>query len=125
MAEPAIKRGPGRRPAEDIDRHVGARIRERRIMLGLTLHQMAELIGLTYQQAYKYEKGVNRVSSGRLYRIAQALDTDVGYFFEGTGRDHMFSRTPSSGFCVVRNFMTIREHQEEIVSLARALAESD
>jgi transcriptional regulator with XRE-family HTH domain len=119
MAEPAIKRGSGRRPAEDIDRHVGALIRERRIMLGLTLHQMAELIG------HKYEKGVNRVSSGRLYRIAQALDTDVGYFFEGTGRDHMFSRTPSSGFCVVRNFMTIREHQEEIVSLARALAESD
>ena len=129
MAEPAIKRGPGRRPAEDIDRHVGARIRERRIMLGLTLHQMAELIGLTYQQAYKYEKGINRVSSGRLYRIAQALDTDVGYFFEGTGKDHMFSPTPQQRLLreFVRNFMTIRDrqHQEEIVSLARALAESD
>jgi transcriptional regulator with XRE-family HTH domain len=104
-------------------------MRERRIMLGLTLHQMAELIGLTYQQAYKYEKGVNRVSSGRLYRIAQALDTDVGYFFEGKGRDHMFSQTPQQRLLreLVRNFMTIpdRKHQEEIVALARALAEFD
>ena len=42
-------------------------------MLGLTQHQMAELIGVTYQQAHKYEKGINRVAAGRLYHIAQAL----------------------------------------------------
>jgi transcriptional regulator with XRE-family HTH domain len=129
MTEPAIKRGPGRRPAEDIDRHVGARIRERRIMLGLTLHQMAELIGLTYQQAYKYEKGVNRVSSGRLYRIAQALDVDIGYFFERTGRDEASRPTQQQRLLLefVRYFVAIpsRRHREEIVSLARALAEFD
>jgi transcriptional regulator with XRE-family HTH domain len=58
-------------------------MRERRVMLGLTQQQMAELIGVTYQQAHKYEKGINRVAAGRLYRIAQALGVEVGYFFEG------------------------------------------
>jgi len=66
-----------------MDRHVGARMRERRIMLGLTQQQMAELIGVTYQQAHKYEKGINRIAGGRLYAIAQALGVEVGYFYEG------------------------------------------
>src|SRR5438876_11052202 len=75
-----------RRPAgrtQGIDRHVGARVRERRIMLGLTQQQLADLIGVTYQQAHKYERGINRVSAGRLYEIAQVLSVPVGYFFEG------------------------------------------
>ena len=58
---------------QDIDRHVGARIRESRIMLGLTQQQLADLIGVTYQQAHKYERGINRVSAGRLFQIARAL----------------------------------------------------
>src|SRR5210317_2226402 len=86
--------GPGRSRAQDIDRHVGARMRERRIMLGLTQQQMAELIGVTYQQAHKYEKGINRVAAGRLYNIAQALGVDVGYFFEGLYSDKAFRATP-------------------------------
>ena len=69
---PAEKRA-GRARAQDADRHVGARMRQRRTMLGLTQQQMAELIGVTYQQAHKYEKGINRVAAGRLYSIAQAL----------------------------------------------------
>ncbi len=52
-------------------------------MLGLTQQQLAELIGITYQQAHKYEVGMNRVSAGRLYAIAQALQVGVEYFFEG------------------------------------------
>src|SRR5262245_65588185 len=81
----SMKPGPGRMRAQDTDRHVGARMRERRIMLGLTQHQMAEMVGVTYQQAHKYEKGINRVAAGRLYHIAQALGVEVGYFFEGLG----------------------------------------
>jgi transcriptional regulator with XRE-family HTH domain len=80
--------------AQDADRHVGARMRDRRVMLGLTQHQMAELIGVTYQQAHKYEKGINRVAAGRLYKIAQALGVEVSYFFEGLGSDAAFSATP-------------------------------
>src|SRR5919199_187202 len=77
----AARRSTGR--TQDIDRHVGARVRERRIMLGLTQQQLADLIGVTYQQAHKYERGINRVSAGRLYEIAQVLSVPVGYFYEG------------------------------------------
>ena len=59
--------------AQDIDRYVGARMRERRLMLGLTQQHLADLIGVTYQQAHKYEKGVNRIAAGRLSTIARAL----------------------------------------------------
>jgi transcriptional regulator with XRE-family HTH domain len=124
-----MKRGPGRRRADDMDRHVGARLRERRIMLGLSQREMAELIGLSYQQVNKYERGLNRLSSGRLYQVAQALDTDVGYFFEGMGRDNTFVPTQQQRRLLelVRDFMAIplRSHQQGIISLARALAEPD
>ena len=63
----------GRSRALDVDHYVSLRIRQRRIMLGLTQQQMAELIGVTYQQAHKYERGLNRISAGRLYEIAQVL----------------------------------------------------
>jgi transcriptional regulator with XRE-family HTH domain len=53
-------------------------------MLGLTQPQLAELIGVTYQQAHKYEKGVNRVAAGRLYNIARVLGVELNYFFEVT-----------------------------------------
>ena len=75
----------GRVRAEDVDRHVGRRMRERRVALGLTQQEMAELIGVTYQQAHKYEKGANRVAAGRLLQVARALGVEVGYFFEGLG----------------------------------------
>jgi transcriptional regulator with XRE-family HTH domain len=90
---------------------------------------LAKLIGVTLQQACKYENGSNRVSSGRLYRIAQALDTDVGYFFEGIGKPDLFRVTQQQRLFLdlVRNFTAIpsRRHREEIVSLACALAEPD
>ena len=72
----------GRSRALDVDRYVSMRIRQRRIMLGLTQQQMAELIGVTDQQAHKYETGINRISAGRLYQIARALGVEISYFFE-------------------------------------------
>src|SRR5689334_7953845 len=85
---------PGRARAEDIDRHVGARVRERRIMLGLTQQQLAGLIRVTYQQAHKYEKGINRISAGRLLTIARALGVEPGYFYEGLGEGGPARPTP-------------------------------
>src|SRR4051795_11682338 len=79
----ARRRGPG--AMQGVDRHVARRIRERRLELGLTQQQLAELVGITYQQAHKYEKGDNRVAVGRLYLIARALDVEPAYFFEGLG----------------------------------------
>ena len=129
MVKPSGTAGPGRSRAQDIDRHVGARMRERRVMLGLTQQQMAELIGVTYQQAHKFEKGINRVASGRLYNIAQALGVDVSYFFEGLGNDKAFKATPQQRMLLelARNFISIptRKHQEAICSLARALSDPE
>ena len=80
--------GEAHRPRpQDTDRHIGARLRERRLSLGLTQQGLAELIGVTYQQAHKYEKGVNRIAGGRLYTIAQALGVEVGYFYDGIGAE--------------------------------------
>jgi len=117
-----------RRRAEAIDRHVSARLRERRMMLGLTQQHLAELVGITVQQACKHETGSNRVAVGRLYRIAQALNVDVGYFFEGMGRDNAFRSAQQRLLMkLFRDFMAIRNrrHQEELISLVRALAEPE
>src|SRR5437879_9688309 len=81
MAKP--KRG---RSTAAIDDHVGARIRERRIMLGLTQQQLAEMIGVTYQQAHKYERGINRVSAGRLFEIARVERADHLFLRRYRGR---------------------------------------
>jgi transcriptional regulator with XRE-family HTH domain len=101
-------------------------MRERRIMLGLTQHQLAELIGVTYQQAHKYEKGLNRVAAGRLYTIAQALGVEVGYFFEGLHTADRFVPSPQQRMLLelARNYLNIPvpEHQKAIVALTRALA---
>ena len=85
--------------AHDADRHVGMRMRERRIMLGLTQQQMAELIGVTYQQAHKYEKGINRIAAGRLYTIAQALGVEVSSSSTAWRDRAAVEPTPSSGCC--------------------------
>ena len=123
---PAKKAVPANR-ASAIDRHVGARIRERRIMLGLSQQQMADMIGVTYQQAHKYERGINRISAGRLYEITRVLNVPITYFFEGldiTEDDE--SLNPRQRMCLelARNFASIsnQRHQEALSQLARALA---
>jgi transcriptional regulator with XRE-family HTH domain len=120
----ASRRSTGR--TQDIDHHVGARVRERRIMLGLTQQQLADLIGVTYQQAHKYERGINRVSAGRLYEIAQVLSVPVGYFFDGLDGEVARSVSPRERMCLelARNFAQIpnERHQEALSQLARVLA---
>jgi len=117
------KRG---RSTAAIDDHVGARIRERRIMLGLTQQQLAEMIGVTYQQAHKYERGINRVSAGRLFEIAKALSAPISYFYEGVGQEGPRQATPHQRMLleIARNFaeITNEKHQEAVSQLARALA---
>jgi len=71
------------RTPNPIDLHVGARIRMRRRMLGVSQEKLADALGLTFQQVQKYERGANRVSASKLYEIAAALKTPVSYFFEG------------------------------------------
>lgn len=66
-----------------VDIHVGQRVRQRRWMLGLTQHQLAERVGLRFQQIQKYETGENRMSASRLWDIARALRVPVTFFYEG------------------------------------------
>ena len=65
-----------------VDEHVGGRVRFRRTLLGVTQQQLAEALGVTFQQVQKYEKGANRIGSSRLYDLSTILDVPVGYFFE-------------------------------------------
>lgn len=66
-----------------IDVHVGMRLRARRRILGMTQEKLGELLGLTFQQVQKYERGANRIGSSRLFELSQILQTPVSYFFEG------------------------------------------
>ena len=116
-----------RQRPQDADRHVGARLRARRLSLGLTQQGLAELIGVTCQQAHKYEKGVNRIAAGRLYTIAKALGVEVSFFYDGIGAEAgAFAPTSKQRRLLElsRSFgsITSRRQQEALCSLARALA---
>ena len=129
MAAAKLSNEAPRVRAQDMDRIVGARMRERRILLGLTQQQMAELIGVTYQQAHKYEKGINRIAAGRLSRIATALGVEIGFFFENAEADQAsVEPSPQQRLLLelARSFIALpsRKHQEAICNLARVLAHS-
>jgi DNA-binding XRE family transcriptional regulator len=66
-----------------IDRHVGSRVRMRRVMLGMSQEKLGESLGLTFQQVQKYEKGTNRIGASRLQQISRTLDVPPAFFFEG------------------------------------------
>jgi transcriptional regulator with XRE-family HTH domain len=74
---------PGPSTPNHVDVHVGARIRMRRKILGLSQERLADSLGLTFQQVQKYERGANRVSSSKLYQVARTLETPISYFFDG------------------------------------------
>jgi len=66
-----------------IDRHVGSRVRMRRMMLGMSQEKLGDALGLTFQQVQKYEKGTNRIGASRLQQISHILQVPVAFFFEG------------------------------------------
>jgi transcriptional regulator with XRE-family HTH domain len=116
----------GRGTPQDVDRHVGRRMRERRTMLGLSQQQVAGLIGVTCQQAHKYETGGHRISVGRLLAIARALGVEPGFFFEGLGTERTGPAVADRRMLgLARDFVALpsRRHREAMCQLARALAE--
>ena len=127
QAESAVSEVVSTQRANAADKHVGARIRERRTMLGLSQQQLAKMIGVTYQQAHKYERGLNRISAGRLYGIAQVLGVPISWFFEGLKAeavDPSMSQRQRMCLELARNFALIDndKHQEALSQMARALA---
>ena len=78
-------RGTGR--PNPVDVHVGARVRVRRTLLGMSQEKLGDAIGLTFQQVQKYERGANRIGSSRLFDLSRVLDVPIGYFFEDMPSD--------------------------------------
>src|SRR5277367_1577262 len=82
---PIRRSGRGRTPSgkpNPIDTHVGARVRLRRTLLGMSQEKLGEAIGLTFQQVQKYERGANRIGASRLFDLSRVLDVPVSFFFD-------------------------------------------
>jgi transcriptional regulator with XRE-family HTH domain len=113
--------------ASSIDKVVGIRIRECRVMRGLTQKQFANLIGVTYQQVHNYECGIHRVSASLLYEIARELDTPIDYFFEGHIKDTALPTRQRMLLDFLRHYGEIHDekHKEALSHLTRVLALRD
>lgn len=113
--------------AAEIDRHVGDRIRRRRVMLGLTQEQLGEALGISYQQIQKYETGANRVSAGRLFMISQILEVGIATLFDGLGEEveRDASNTSRHVIELVRAFSKISDEKvrSSVMSLVRTLSD--
>ncbi len=87
--------------ANDIDLHLGKRLRRRRRLLGLTQQQLAGAVGVRFQQIQKYECGANRISAARLWQLSEALEVPIAYFYDGLSEhprlEDLSDRTDSSG----------------------------
>ena len=84
------------------DKHVGARVRMRRMMLSMSQEKLGDALGLTFQQVQKYEKGTNRIGASRLQHISSILQVPVSFFFEGGPRSEPFQRHGRSAFAGLR-----------------------
>lgn len=78
-----------------IDRHVGSRVRMRRVMLGMSQEKLGDALGLTFQQVQKYEKGTNRIGASRLQQISRTLDVPPAFFFEGAPSFEAMANPPT------------------------------
>ena len=90
-----------KRNANPIDVHVGNRVRMRRMLIGMSQEKLGDQLGLTFQQVQKYEKGSNRVSASRLFRMAQILGVNIQFFYDDMPGS--VSGVPSTGFAKNQN----------------------
>jgi transcriptional regulator with XRE-family HTH domain len=93
----AIARGEGRRRIIDFDIAIGRRIRIQRMLRNITQTQLANAIGITFQQIQKYEHGTNRISAGKLLQVAQYLGVPVSLFFDGLDEGSGRNSAPAAG----------------------------
>ncbi|PIE08714.1 MAG: transcriptional regulator [Rhodobacterales bacterium] len=116
-----------------VDVHVGKRIRHRRWAVGLTQQQLAESVGIKFQQIQKYETGMNRVSASRLWQVSEALSVPVGFFFEGLDAEAKQAETSlpddiladKEALELVRSYYAIPENQRRrLFELARVLSDA-
>ena len=125
-----------------VDVHVGARMRQRRTLLGMSQEKLGDALGLTFQQVQKYEKGTNRIGASRLQQISHILQVPVAFFFEGAPNLHGSSEgmkdapspayvsdflATSEGLSLTKAFMRIKEPKlrRRIVDLVEEIAGED
>jgi len=114
-----------------VDVHVGARLRFRRDLVGMTQKQLADRVGVKFQQIQKYEAGGNRVSASRMWDIAAALGVPVSYFFEGmddqplAAADSVYTMADDAETELMRVYRGIPEtHRQKFLDLARLLSKA-
>ncbi|MCA0400964.1 MAG: helix-turn-helix transcriptional regulator [Proteobacteria bacterium] len=105
-----------------VDRHVGSRVRMRRITVGMSQERLGEALGVTFQQIQKYEKGSNRISASRMQNIAQVLGVPVSFFFDGAPRDEGLAMAAGFADNSQADYTADIFSTPEGVALARAFA---
>ena len=118
--------------AHPVDVHVGKRVRHRRWLTGITQQQLAESVGIKFQQIQKYETGMNRISASRLWDIAGTLGVPVSYFFEGIENSAKLADNlpgdilaDKEALELVRSYYAIPEQQRRrLFDLARVLSDA-
>ncbi len=122
-----------KRLAQEVDRLVGQRIRERRLARGITQQGLAKALGISYQQVQKYENGTNRISAGRLFVLARLLGADVADFFPAKGETTEANRVNSliefseDAVAAAKDFMALDSQRvrQALRSLLRALRQEE
>jgi transcriptional regulator with XRE-family HTH domain len=132
-AAPVTKKSPN-----PIDRHVGSKVRMRRMLIGMSQEKLGGALGLTFQQVQKYEKGTNRIGASRLHRIANVLGVPIEFFYEGAPQGNLtagFAEASSSAYVsdflstaegvqLVKAFVAVKDPKirRKIVELIKTLA---
>jgi transcriptional regulator with XRE-family HTH domain len=137
VSEPVPKK-----QANSIDAQVGNRVRLRRMLVGMSQEKLGQMLGLTFQQVQKYEKGVNRIGAGRLYHVAQILGVPVSYFYEDVMEQSPSAPPPANdratpsaveflssneGMQLTLAFMRIREPKvrRRVIDLVKSLTDGE
>jgi transcriptional regulator with XRE-family HTH domain len=128
-----------KKQANPIDVQVGNRVRIRRMLIGMSQERLGDLLGLTFQQVQKYEKGVNRIGAGRLFEVARILNVPVDFFYEGLGTTPTAANetdsappvmefvTSGEGLQLSLAFMKIKDTKvrKRVLDLVKSLAEEE
>lgn len=121
----------GKSVSHVVDVHVGQKIRHRRWLVGMTQQQLADLVGIKFQQIQKYETGMNRVSASRLWDISRAMDVQPSFFFDGlqddtdTSAEQEDMLNKKETLELLRTYYAIPESQRKrLFDLARALGQA-
>jgi transcriptional regulator with XRE-family HTH domain len=129
-----------KKQANPIDIQVGNRVRIRRMLIGMSQERLGDLLGLTFQQVQKYEKGINRIGAGRLYEVSRILNVPVNFFYEGVnevtgqpgagepeGAPVMDFVSSGEGLQLSLAFMKIKDAKvrKRVLDLVKSLAEEE